>query len=214
MGVLSTVLGAAQGSNKVPGGSNEKMPDYTGPYHYTPRTVNTPPPDRSPTDSSEFQWFSPEMPSVVDSQGNPAPGNPGYVRPANYDELVKQRGYATGGLVALKPGGFVMDARTVSELGNGSSTAGKELLARHGGRPIGGQGDGVSDSVKARIGADRPARVARDEVAFSPQAVSRMGGGDRRRGAQKLYGLMDKAKAARAVVPRGQDNGLKGLLNR
>ena len=123
-----------------------------------------------------------------------------------------QPGYADGGEVKLADGAFVVDARTVSELGNGSSNAGHELLARMGGRPVRGSGDGVSDSVPARIGRDQPARVARDEVVFSPEAVRRVGGGNEKRGAQKLYALMEKAHKARRKSARGKDTKLrKGL---
>lgn len=118
-------------------------------------------------------------------------------------------GYAEGGEVALSDGAFVMDARSVSELGNGSSGAGQELLARLGGRPIRGPGDGVSDSVPARIGRDQPARVARDEVVFPAEAVRQIGAGDQNKGAKKLYALMDKAHKARKKAGRGKDTQLR-----
>jgi hypothetical protein len=118
---------------------------------------------------------------------------------------------AEGG-VALRDGAFVIDARTVSELGNGSSSAGQELLSRMGGKPIRGSGDGVSDSVKARIGGSQEARVARDEVHFSPEAVKRIGGGNPKNGAEKLYALMNKAQAARKKAKRGEDTGLRALV--
>lgn len=132
-----------------------------------------------------------------------APGYPGY---GGYT------GYAEGGEVHLGDGAFVVDARTVSELGNGSSGAGQELLAKMGGRPVRGPGDGVSDSVPARIGHDQPARVARDEVIFDPEAVAKVGGGDPKQGAKKLYAMMDKAHKARKQAGRGSDTKLrKGL---
>ncbi len=119
---------------------------------------------------------------------------------------------AKGGEVNMKDGSFVVDARTVSELGNGSSNAGIERLARMGGHPVRGDGDGVSDSVRARIGGAQEARVARDEVIFSPEAVAKVGGGNHKRGTQKLYDLMEKAHKARKQAKRGQDTGVaKGL---
>jgi len=119
---------------------------------------------------------------------------------------------AAGGKVDMDDGSFVMDARTVSELGNGSSNAGMELLSRMGGRPVNGPGDGVSDSVPARIGGKQEARVARDEVIFSSDAVRRVGSGDEKRGTQKLYSLMNKAHKARKRAGRGTDTHLrKGL---
>jgi hypothetical protein len=130
--------------------------------------------------------------------------------PEEYEETK-----ARGGEVNMKDGSFVVDARTVSEMGNGSSNAGIERLAAMGGHPVRGGGDGVSDSVPARIGGKQKARVARDEVIFSPEAVARVGGGDHSKGTKKLYALMNKAHKARKKAGRGQDTkvakGLGGL---
>jgi hypothetical protein len=115
-------------------------------------------------------------------------------------------GRARGGSIHMDDGSFVVDARTVSELGNGSSNAGIEFLERLGGRAVRGPGDGVSDSVPANIGGVQKARVARDEVIFPAKAVKRLGG------AKKLYALMDKAHKARKKAGRGSDTKLrKGL---
>lgn len=120
--------------------------------------------------------------------------------------------YNRGGAVNMRDGSFVVDARTVSELGNGSSNAGIEMLSRMGGRPVRGPGDGVSDSVRASIGGKQEARVARDEVIFQPEAVRRLGGGSETKGTKKLYALMDKAHKARKKAKRGQDTKVrKGL---
>jgi len=124
-------------------------------------------------------------------------------------EEEQQMGYAKGGEIAMDDGAFVLDARTVSELGNGSSNAGKEVLRRIGGMAIEGPGDGVSDSVPARIGRNQPARVARDEVIIPAEAVRRIGKGSSKRGADKLYALMDKAHKARKKAKRGQDTKLR-----
>jgi hypothetical protein len=118
-------------------------------------------------------------------------------------------GYARGGEIELADGAFVVDARTVSEIGNGSSNAGIEALRRLGGRPVQGRGDGVSDSVPARIGKRQPARVARDEVVIPAEAVRRLGKGNPQRGADKLYALMNKAHKARKKAKRGQDTKLR-----
>jgi len=127
----------------------------------------------------------------------------------NESDYAQMNQYADGGAVRMDNGSFVVDARTVSELGNGSSNAGIEMLSRMGGRPVRGPGDGVSDSVKASIGGTQEARVARDEVIFSPEAVKRLGGGSDKRGTQKLYAMMDKAHNARKKAKRGQDTGLR-----
>jgi hypothetical protein len=118
-------------------------------------------------------------------------------------------GMRRGGSVDMHNGSFVLDARTVSEIGNGSSNAGRELLARMGGQPVNGPGDGVSDSVRAKIGGVQDARVARDEVIMPPEVVRRLGKGSPRRGADKLYAMMDRAHKARKSADRGQDTGLR-----
>jgi len=127
---------------------------------------------------------------------------------------------APGGLASIASGGefmedgsFVVDARTVAELGNGSSNAGLELLMQLGGRPVEGPGDGVSDSVPATIDGTQDAAVARDEVIFDPQAVARIGHGDPETGAKRLYAMMRQAEKARKEVDRGEDSGagLKAL---
>jgi len=117
--------------------------------------------------------------------------------------------FASGGAVNMRDGSFVVDARTVSEIGNGSSNAGIEALLRMGGSPVRGPGDGVSDSVRASIGGRQEARVARDEVIFQPEAVRRVGGGSGARGTKKLYALMDKAHKARKKAKRGQDTRVR-----
>lgn len=146
----------------------------------------------------------------VEYQGGIAPPQ-GMVAP-NQDDMYNYTGYAHGGEVQLSDGAFVLDARTVSEIGNGSSNAGMEALSRMGGRPVQGPGDGVSDSVPARIGRDQPARVARDEVIMPANVVRRIGKGNPQRGADKLYALMDKAHKARKQAGRGHDTKLaRGL---
>ncbi len=189
--------------------------------------------------SKERDYFNIDQPEIMDIQGrvvqpgsHTAPGTMIYQNVLNpkakkgqpmYSQVGRpymgglmdlndpqaDMGYARGGGVNMRDGAFVVDARTVSELGNGSSNAGMELLARMGGRPVRGPGDGVSDSVPASIGGKQEARVARDEVIFQPEAVRRIGKGSEKRGTQKLYALMDKAHKARKKAKRGQDTGVR-----
>jgi hypothetical protein len=84
-----------------------------------------------------------------------------------------------------------------------------ELLARIGGQPLHGPGDGVSDSIHARIGGKQEARVARDEVIFQPDVVEQLGGGSGTKGTAKLYNLMDRAHKARKKAGRGEDTNLR-----
>jgi len=175
--------------------SKDKYAPYEE-YELAPREVNYSAPGQG---SGENLYFSRP---VFRPKRKPTPVS---------DTFDINQGYAAGG-VSLKDGSFIVDARTVSELGNGSSRAGQDILARHGGQPIRGRGDGVSDSIRANIGGVQEARVARDEVKFDPEAVRRMGGGSPKHGAQKLYALMDRAKQARKHADRGEDTKLRGLM--
>ena len=118
-----------------------------------------------------------------------------------------------GGEVNMHNNGFVVDAHTVSEVGNGSSNAGIEQFMAIGGRPIVGPGDGTSDSIPANIDGIQPAMVARDEVYMPPPAVAAYGGGSLKVGEKKLYKLMEKAHASRKKNGRGQSTGLQQLVS-
>jgi hypothetical protein len=210
---------------------------YAGPYTAQPRKAtfadNT---GEILGSSKERRYFDVDMPEVYNMQGQVVqPGsstargtpilqnvlNPKAKKGQNrYNQILtpymggvdpneENTGYAGGGEVELSDGAFVLDARTVSEIGNGSSNAGMEALRRIGGRPISGPGDGVSDSIPARIGRDQPARVARDEVLMPADAVRRIGRGNPKKGADKLYSLMNKAHKARKKAKRGQDTKLR-----
>ena len=154
----------------------------------------------------------PPIPSQYQSQSNFAPNGPGMGGIGALGNYFAAGGDVAQGGLHLENGAFIVDARTVSELGNGSSSAGQDILARYGGQPIHGPGDGVSDSVPANIAGVRPAAVARDEVKFSPEAVARIGGGDLNKGTKKLYDMMARAQKARQTASRGQDTGLQGVL--
>lgn len=117
-------------------------------------------------------------------------------------------GYAHGGVVHMEPGSFVYPARETAEHGGGDTIAGQKELAKLGGIPIRGPGDGTSDSIKASIGGRQEARVATGEVLFPPEAVRRIGGGSEQKGTQKLYAMMRKAEQSRKKASRGAD-GIK-----
>ena len=100
-----------------------------------------------------------------------------------------RRSYAEGGSAGLESGGFVVPADVVSALGNGSSSAGLEVLAKKlGAKPIHGPGDGMSDSIPTSIEGKHRAAIAREE-AYVPRAqVKRAGGAD------KLYDMMENVR--------------------
>lgn len=237
MGVLNNVSSATAPSMGSMGSDGVIDNSYAGPYAAQRRTATfAPSTDALLSSSAERRYFDIDMPEVYSTSGqivrpgsSTAPGTPilqnilnpnarkGQNRynptlipymggPAPDEEDI---GYAVGGRVNMKNGSFVVDARTVSELGNGSSNAGMEFLSRMGGQPLQGPGDGVSDSIRASIGGKQEARVARDEVLFPPEAVKRLGKGNAKRGTAKLYALMNKAHKARKKAKRGQDTKVR-----
>jgi hypothetical protein len=239
-GVTQGVSGALSGRPSGSMGDDGVIDNsFTGPYTSQIREVSYP--GESPItsrNSSDHLYFSNSMPEVYNMQGqivqpgsSTAKGTPILQNVLNpkakkgqnrYNQILtpymggvdpEEEGYAVGGRVNMRNGSFVVDARTVSELGNGSSNAGMEFLSRMGGRPLQGPGDGVSDSIRASIGGKQEARVARDEVLFPPEAVKRLGKGSAKRGTAKLYAMMDKAHRARKKAKRGQDTKLRrGLV--
>jgi len=102
-------------------------------------------------------------------------------------------GLAAGG---MSKGGFVIPADVVSALGNGSTDAGlRKLKAKIGSvQAIKGKGDGLSDSIPTNIDGKQPARVADGEAYVDPRTVAKIGGGNPKKGAQKLYAMMDRVR--------------------
>ena len=108
--------------------------------------------------------------------------------------------YKQGG---LKEDSFIIPADVLAALGNGSNDAGlmalNKMLAKSGApraEKIDGPGDGKSDSIPTSIEGKQPARVAKDEAYVPTEAVRRLGGGDVRKGAKKLYNLMARVRKA------------------
>lgn len=64
-------------------------------------------------------------------------------------------------------------------------------------RYIDGPGDGMSDSVKARIGGLQEARLADGEFVIPADVVSHLGNGSSKAGAKQLYAMMDRVRKAR-----------------
>ena len=214
MGVMSTASELMKPKELRVG--DPEPSNYSGPYVMNDRQVSYPEAG-SPTgtfgSSREHLYFSPTNTGVrpMTPEERTSFGYPSYRPPTpTKGKDTSRLRYAAGG-ETLEDGAFIMDARTVSELGNGSSGAGQDRLKKIGGKPIKGRGDGTSDSIRAKMGG-KEARVARDEVKIPAKAVRKLGRGNHSRGANKLYDLMDKAKHARSTAERGQDSGLASLF--
>jgi hypothetical protein len=91
-----------------------------------------------------------------------------------------QRQFAVGGIADFAGGGL-------GDLGGYSD----------GGQLLKGPGDGVSDSIPARIGRKQPARLADGEFVIPARIVSELGNGSTDAGARELYKMMARIQAGR-----------------
>jgi hypothetical protein len=66
-----------------------------------------------------------------------------------------------------------------------------------GGQMLKGPGDGMSDSIPAKIGRAQPARLADNEFVVPADVVSHLGNGSSDAGAKKLYAMMNNVRKAR-----------------
>ena len=65
-----------------------------------------------------------------------------------------------------------------------------------------GSGDGMSDSIPARIAGKQEARLADGEFVVPADVVSHLGNGSSKAGAQQLYTMMDRVRKARTGKTR------------
>jgi len=92
----------------------------------------------------------------------------------------------------LHDGDYVMDAETVSALGDGSSKAGRAVL------------EGFQSKVPHRDGAAGkpvPAKIADGEYVFPAAFVTALGNGDNKKGANILDGLRERLRAHKRSAP-------------
>lgn len=108
---------------------------------------------------------------------------------------VKQYGLAAGGRISSYD-----DERGADEYMGGGIAA----LAKGGLPPryLRGSGDGMSDSIRARIGGKQEARLADGEFVVPADVVSHLGNGSSNAGAKKLYAMMDRVRSARTGKKR------------
>ena len=93
----------------------------------------------------------------------------------------------------------------VQMYGGGLGTLQNGLRFARGGMPprfLQGQGDGMSDSIPARIAGRQEARLADGEFVIPADVVSHIGNGSSKAGAKKLYGMMDRVRKARTGKTR------------
>ena len=111
------------------------------------------------------------------------------------EEVRRERGMASGGVASFDDEVGVDD---------GLMQGGIAALAKGGLPPryLQGAGDGMSDSIHARIGGKQEARLADGEFVIPADVVSHLGNGSSNAGAKKLYAMMDRVRSARTGKKR------------
>lgn len=110
--------------------------------------------------------------------------------------LYENKRYAMGGQVDDEMGGDY----TAQGMNQGNLQKGLFGLGyAAGGTPrfLSGGGDGMSDSIPARINGTQEARLADGEFVIPADVVSHLGNGSSKAGAKQLYSMMDKIRSAR-----------------
>ena len=141
----------------------------------------------APVDNSWINMLNPQMPTD--------PNAAGYFDFANL-------GFATGGDVysrdAMNPmGGAPASQYGIAALMRGGLTKNKPVEGY-----LDGPGDGMSDSIKATIDGQQPARLADGEFVIPADVVSHLGNGSSKAGAKVLYAMMDRIRHARTGNPK------------
>ncbi len=117
----------------------------------------------------------------------------GRLRPADSEPMKKPKGLSD--MPGLRETAGLYAKGGISDLGGYSD----------GGRLLRGPGDGVSDSIPARIGNKQPARLADGEFVVPARIVSELGNGSTEAGARQLYAMMDRVQKARGkTVGKGR----------
>jgi hypothetical protein len=107
--------------------------------------------------------------------------------------------YAMGGSVDDENGMDEARGLGLGNLSNGFMNMGSTPSFAAGGQPkfLSGGGDGMSDSIKATINDNQPARLADGEFVIPADVVSHIGNGSSKAGAKQLYSMMDRVRQAR-----------------
>jgi hypothetical protein len=79
-------------------------------------------------------------------------------------------------------------------------------------RAIRGPGDGVSDSIPAKINGHQPAALADGEFVVDARTVAELGNGSTDAGIRKLEAMVNRVHAVRTKAKRGEDGNADSHL--
>jgi hypothetical protein len=98
------------------------------------------------------------------------------------------------------PQGIIPDAPTYKKAKDAYGAA-------SGGRYVDGAGDGVSDSIPAKIDGQQEAALARNEFVIPARHVSEIGNGSSDAGAERLYAMLNRIESRRKATKFDKDSG-------
>lgn len=191
-------------------------PEYSGPlsqFRYDPRTYNPyiPSPPRPPY---RAQYAKGGITELAVGGGLNAPTGPvermsqGVVGAGGmYPQSQMDKTYfatPTQMPASAEVIGADYDVRTNPYTGAMMASGGIADLGSYsdGGRLLKGPGDGMSDSIPAKIGSRQPARLADGEFVVPADVVSHLGNGSTDAGAKQLYTMMDRVRKTRTGTKR------------
>ena len=126
--------------------------------------------------------------------------DPNSLLPQDILNIMQANGFAGGnGGFDFPNFGGPTSSSTQGHAAGGMMSGGISTLGSYsdGGRLLKGPGDGMSDSIPAKIGKKQEARLAEGEFVVPADVVSGLGNGSTDAGAKHLYKMMDKVRHAR-----------------
>jgi len=126
--------------------------------------------------------------------------DPNSLLPQDILNIMQANGFAGGNSGFDFPNfGGPTSSSTQGHAAGGMMSGGISTLGSYsdGGRLLKGPGDGMSDSIPAKIGKKQEARLAEGEFVVPADVVSGLGNGSTDAGAKHLYKMMDKVRHAR-----------------
>lgn len=116
--------------------------------------------------------------------------------------IQKVADFAAGGPVDMDPGidpSQNVNVNKISGTTDAYAMGGLTAFARGGLPPryLQGDGDGMSDSIKANIDGKQEARLADGEFVIPADVVAHLGNGSSNAGAKRLHSMMDRIRQAR-----------------
>jgi len=148
-------------------------------------------------------------PFITDTDVSGSLSGSGSDSPKAYETLYNQAPSSTTSLYAKTDARYAMGGQVDDEMGGDYSAMSMDqgnmqkglfgMGYAEGGTPrfLSGGGDGMSDSIPARINGTQEARLADGEFVIPADVVSHLGNGSSKAGAKQLYKMMDKIRSAR-----------------